>query len=63
MSNIVMEINNDGNCHFKVFLCHTGHTDGRPLQPKSSVITDAKSPDLNLDDFARKMPESAWQFA
>ena len=26
----------------------------RPLQPTSSVITDAKSADLNLDDFARK---------
>ena len=25
----------------------------RPLQPTSSVITDAKSADLNLDDFAR----------
>ena len=29
----------------------------RPLQPTSSVITDAKSADLNLDDFARK---NAW---
>ena len=36
----------------------------RPLQPTSSVITDAKSADLNLDDFARKkLSGSAWKFA
>ena len=34
----------------------------RQLQPTASVITDAKSADLNLDDFARKMPGSAWKF-
>ena len=35
------------------YTSHWGHW-WCPLQPTSSVITDAKSADLNLDDFARK---------